>query len=89
MILIEGQIEAIRTRKDRTWAITLGTQELTPDKAAKVMSVNQKADVYCNQRRCLYSWRGRNDGQGKHRLHTSKDTKPKTKRCSVCSLLPG
>jgi uncharacterized protein YeaO (DUF488 family) len=42
MILIEGQIEAIRTRKDRTWAITLGTQELTPDKAAKVMSVNQK-----------------------------------------------
>lgn len=42
MILIEGQIEGIMTRKDRTLKITLGSQEMSPEKVGMVMSVNQK-----------------------------------------------
>lgn len=39
-ILIAGYVEAIRTRKDKTVAITVGTQELTPQKAGDLFSIN-------------------------------------------------
>lgn len=41
MILIPAQIEGITSRKDRTVKITLGTQELAPNKAAELFSLNQ------------------------------------------------
>lgn len=41
-VLFAAQIEGIRSRKDRTVSITLGTQELAPDKAAEIFSLNQK-----------------------------------------------
>lgn len=42
MILIPAQIEGITSRKDRTVRINIGTQELSPDKAANLFSLNQK-----------------------------------------------
>lgn len=41
MLLIPAQIEKIATRKDKTWSITIGTQELTPDKARDLAMLNQ------------------------------------------------
>lgn len=41
-ILIPITIESIRSRKDKTVAVTLGTQELTPEKAGELFSINGK-----------------------------------------------
>lgn len=42
LILIEGQIEGLRTRQDGTIAVTIGTQELPPDIGAAVLSLNRR-----------------------------------------------
>lgn len=42
MIIIPATIESIRTRKDRTISVTIGTQELTPDKGAELMRLSGK-----------------------------------------------
>lgn len=44
-ILIAAQIERIATRKDRTVAITVGTQELTPDKAGQLFKIQDRVVV--------------------------------------------
>lgn len=38
-LLIATEIEGVRTRKDRTLAITMGTQELSPEQAGQVISL--------------------------------------------------
>lgn len=46
-ILFAANIEGLRSRKDRTVALTLGTQELSPEKAGEIFTLNQKlATVY-------------------------------------------
>ena len=40
MVIIAATIDTLRSRKDKTWSITIGTQELTPDQAAEVMKLN-------------------------------------------------
>lgn len=39
MIILPATIEGIATRKDRTVRVTIGTQELAPDKAGHLMSL--------------------------------------------------
>jgi hypothetical protein len=39
MILLPATIEGISTRKDRTVRVTIGTQELAPDKAGQLMAL--------------------------------------------------
>lgn len=39
-ILLAATVEGIRTRKDRTVALTLGTQELSPEKAGELFGIN-------------------------------------------------
>jgi hypothetical protein len=41
MILLPGQIESIASRKDKTVKLTIGTQELSPQQAAEIFSLNQ------------------------------------------------
>lgn len=41
-ILLPMTVENIRTRKDRTVALTIGTQELTPEKAGEIFNLNGK-----------------------------------------------
>lgn len=45
MIILPATIEGIATRKDRTVRVTIGTQELPPDKAGQLMSM-QNALAY-------------------------------------------
>jgi len=46
-IVMQAIIEGVRTRKDRTLSVTLGTQELTPEFAARLFAVNNNiANVY-------------------------------------------
>ena len=40
MIIIAATIDSLRSRKDKTWSITLGTQELTPQQGSEVMKLN-------------------------------------------------
>jgi hypothetical protein len=42
MILLPGQIESIASRKDKTVRLTIGTQELNPNTAAEIFSLNQQ-----------------------------------------------
>lgn len=42
-ILFPAIVESVASRKDKTLSIKLGSNELTPDKAAMVMSMNQEA----------------------------------------------
>ena len=42
MKIIAVQIDGMRSRKDRTWSITLGTQELTPEESMEIMKLNGK-----------------------------------------------
>ena len=42
MILLPAQIETISSRKDKTIRLTIGTQELTPNKAAEIFGLNQQ-----------------------------------------------
>lgn len=42
MVLIEGQVEGLRTRVDGTIAVTIGTQELAPDTAAAIFTLNRR-----------------------------------------------
>jgi len=42
MILLPGQIESIASRKDKTIRLTIGTQELNPNTAAEIFSMNQQ-----------------------------------------------
>lgn len=42
MKIIAVTIDSLRSRKDKTWSITLGTQELTPDESLEVMKLNGK-----------------------------------------------
>jgi hypothetical protein len=46
MIILPAQIESIRTRKDKTTAIVIGTNELTPNLAGQLFSL-QNSFVYC------------------------------------------
>lgn len=39
-ILFAAQVEGIRSRKDKTVALTLGTQELNPEKAGELFGTN-------------------------------------------------
>jgi len=39
-ILFPAIVESLRSRKDKTIAITLGTSEVTPDKAGKLFNTN-------------------------------------------------
>lgn len=39
-ILVGAYVESIRTRKDKTVALTIGTQELTPEKAGELFAIN-------------------------------------------------
>ena len=41
-ILLPMTVESIRTRKDRTVSISIGTQELTPEKAGDIFNLNGK-----------------------------------------------
>jgi hypothetical protein len=56
MIVLAATIDTLRSRKDRTWGVTLGTQELTPEQATEVMKlanklcfVSFKIDPFTNQ----------------------------------------
>jgi hypothetical protein len=42
MIILPATIEGVTTRKDRTWKVTLGTQELPVDKAAALLTLNHQ-----------------------------------------------
>lgn len=39
-IMFAAQVEGLRSRKDKTVALTLGTQELNPEKAGKLFNTN-------------------------------------------------
>jgi len=39
-ITFAAQVEGLRSRKDKTIAIVLGTQEMSPDKAGKLFNTN-------------------------------------------------
>ncbi len=39
-ILFAAQVEGLRSRKDKTIALTLGTQELNPEKAGELFNTN-------------------------------------------------
>lgn len=39
-ILFAAQVESLRSRKDKTISITLGTQELNPEKAGELFATN-------------------------------------------------
>lgn len=46
-ILIPAYVESIRTRKDRTMVLSVGTQEIDPQKAGELISLNgQLVTVY-------------------------------------------
>ena len=46
-IILPAIVESLRTRKDRTIAITIGTQEMEPAKAGEIFSLNnQLVTVY-------------------------------------------
>lgn len=42
MLSLPGIVEGIRTRKDQTLAITIGTNELTPEKAAQLLALSNR-----------------------------------------------
>lgn len=44
MIILPGQLENVTSRKDRTLKLTIGTQELSPAYAGRVMAM---ANSYC------------------------------------------
>lgn len=46
-LVLQAQIEGVRTRKDHTYSITLGTQELSPEQGARLFALNNNiANVY-------------------------------------------
>jgi hypothetical protein len=50
-IMLPAYIENVSTRKDKTVKITLGTQELSPDKAGQLFSVmNSLSVVYISKK---------------------------------------
>lgn len=53
-LLLAVQVEGIRTRKDRTIAITLGTQELTPDLAGQLLGLqNNLCAIYVSSKEVI------------------------------------
>ena len=44
MLVLPAIMENITTRRDKTWKLTIGTQELTPEQAGEVVKLNQE---YC------------------------------------------
>lgn len=50
MIILPSQVENITTRKDRTWKLTIGTQELTPEQAGELVKLNQEFCYLCLKR---------------------------------------
>ena len=44
MLILPSIIENITTRRDKTWKLTVGTQELSPEQAAEMVKLNQE---YC------------------------------------------
>ena len=42
MKIIAVTIDSLRSRKDKTWSLTLGTQELTPDEGLEILKLNGK-----------------------------------------------
>lgn len=45
-MLLQIQVESVSTRKDRTYKLVLGTQELTPKDAAELFTLNNSL-AYC------------------------------------------
>lgn len=46
-VILQAQIEGVRTRKDHTYSITIGTQELAPEIGARLFSMNNSlSNVY-------------------------------------------
>lgn len=41
-VLIPAYVEGIRTRKDKTISITIGTQEISPEKAGEIIHMSGK-----------------------------------------------
>jgi hypothetical protein len=50
MLVLPSQIENITTRRDRTWKLTIGTQELTPEQAVELVKLNQEFAYICLKR---------------------------------------
>jgi hypothetical protein len=44
MLILPSIIENITTRRDKTWKITIGTNELSPEQAGEIVKLNQE---YC------------------------------------------
>lgn len=42
MLILGQQIESISTRRDRTWKIVQGTNELSPEQSSELVKLNQK-----------------------------------------------
>lgn len=42
MFIFPAILESVKSRKDKSLSVTLGTQEMAPDNAAKLMSLNQQ-----------------------------------------------
>ena len=42
MLIIPAIIENLTTRKDKTWKITAGTNELSPEQAGEIVKLNQE-----------------------------------------------
>ena len=42
MLILPSQIEQITTRKDKTWRLTIGTNELSPEQAGELVKLNQE-----------------------------------------------
>ena len=42
MLILPSQMENITTRRDKTWKLTIGTNELSPEQAAEVVKLNQE-----------------------------------------------
>jgi len=43
LLIIACQVENITTRRDRTWKITIGSQEMTPQQAGEIVKLNQES----------------------------------------------
>jgi len=42
LLILPGQIENISTRRDKTWKVIIGSNELTPQQAGELVKLNQE-----------------------------------------------
>ena len=47
MLILPSQIENPTTRKDKTWKVTIGTNELSAEQAAELVKLNQEFCYLC------------------------------------------